>query len=503
MSEGEQGRLRTRIEAFLTAEPQHEVTEEGEFLFDLRESHFRLEESQGKLRLHLWSPERHWVRRVVGIAQESPERLVLSVERFGHPKPAKLVIAAARRRAGLERERSAARRKYSAWLRRLLEREFPRARLEGVSTAADLKRSFSALYTRARLREGERCWAVLGVNAGEGAAAVDALLTYALIWFHWNRQRYPERVWAGVRLFLPAGRTQTTAHRLAYLDPARLRAELYAVDEEEFACARVDERDFGNVETRLVPARRAEEILAAESSAVERIRALAPEEIEEVVPAGRNELSLRLRGLEFARSVGGQVSFGVGPVQQPLIQENFSALAALIERLRRERTADPASGGASAYYRLQAERWLESIVRAAPHAIDPRLEPERLYRQVPAVSAGERSVADLLGATRDGQLVVIELKASTDLHLPLQGLDYWLGVRWHHQRGELAQCGYFPGVNLKPSPPELLLVAPALQFHPTTEALVGYLAAAVRVTLVGINEDWRRELKVVFRRSRN
>lgn len=502
MSEPEPAGLRARIEAFLAADPEREISEDGELLFDLRRTQFRLEEAHGKLLLHLWSPERNWVRRVLGIAQESAEQLVLSVEQFGRSKPGRLVVAPTKSgRRTLDRERSTARRQYCAWLRRLLEREFPRARLEGVSTAADLKRSFSALYTRARLREGERWWAILGVNAGEELAAADALLTYALIWLDWNCQRYADRVWAGLRLFLPAGRTQTTANHLACLDRTRLSFELYAVDEEEFACTRMDERDFGNLESHLAPARRADEILATESSAVERIRALALEEIEAVVPAGRHELSLRFRGLEFARSVGGQVSFGVGRQEEPLTPESFPALAALVERLRRERVADgPATSPA---YRLQAERWLESVVRATPQAVDPRLASERLYRQVPAVSAGERGVADLLGATCEGRLVVIELKASTDIHLPLQGLDYWWRVRWHQQRGELTSGGYFPGINLKPDPPELLLVAPALQFHPTTESLVSYLAPQVRVTLVGINEDWRRELKVVFRRTRS
>lgn len=503
MSEPEQERVRARIEAFLAADASREITEDGELLFDLRQTRFRLEEPHGKLLLHLWSPERNWVRRVLGIARESGERLELSVERFGRRQPGKLVVAAPGRRAAHDRERSVARRRYCAWLRRLLEREFPRVRLEGVSTAPDLKRSFSALYTRARLREGERWWAVVGVNAREEAAAVDALLTYALIWFDWNRWRTAERVWAGLRLFLPVGRTQTTANRLACLDRTRLGVELYAVDEEAFACARLDERDFGNLESHLAPARRAEEILTAESSAVERIRALAPEAIEAVVPAGRHELSLRFRGLEFARSAGGQVSFGVGRQEEPLTAKSFSALAALVERLRRERVGEPASRGASPYYRLQAERWLESLVRAAPQAVDPRLAADRLYRQVPAVAAGERGVADLLGATRDGQLIVIELKASTDIHLPLQGLDYWWRVRWHQERGELSAGGYFPGLHLKPDPPELLLVAPALQFHPSTEDVVSYLAPEVRVTLVGVNEDWRRELKVVFRGTRS
>ena len=483
--------LREKMESFLAAEADREVSEGGELLFDLRESHYRLEEAHGKLLLHLWSEERNWVRRVVGVAEETRERLVLEVERFGR-RPGRLAIATPRRRATVDRERAAARRKYIGLLRRLLQREFPRAR--------DLKLSFSGLYTRARLREGERWWAVLGVGAGEDSAAVDGILTYALVWLEWNRRRYPERVRAGLRLFLPAGHTQTTASRLAFRDRRRVWAELFAVDEAEFTCVRVDLRDWGNRETRMAPLGRAQAIRAAENSAVERIRALAPTEIETNVPAARDQLVLRIRGLELARAAAGRVRLGVGREEQELTPGNFSDLAGLVERLRHERTA----GGtpASPYYRLQAERWLESTVLAAPRAVDARLERERLYRQVFVAGGGEQGVADLLGATRDGQLVVLELKASTDIHLPLQGLDYWIRVRWHQQRGELAGAGYFPGVQLKATPPELLLVAPALQFHPTTEASVQFFAPAVRVTLVGLNEDWRRELKVVRRQSR-
>ncbi len=498
MSRRDPANPRERIEAFLAAGPR-EVSENGEFLFELTGPSFRLEETGGKLLLHLWSPERTWARRVAGILEESPEKLVLGVERFGAAKPGRLILAA-RRRAGTGRGRESARRAYSGWLRRLLAREFPGARLEGLSTAADLKRSFSALYTRACLREGKRWWAVAGMNAGEGAAAADAALAFALIWLDWNRERHPERDWAGLRLFLPTGRTQTTAARLAGLARGRLRVELFATDEEEFSAARVDERDLGNLDTHLAPARLAEDVRAAESSGVERLRALAPGEIEEVVPAGRRELSLRWRGLEFARSVAGRVSFGVGARQQALTRDSFEQLETLLASLRRERAPD--GSPRNPLYRAQPERWLEGLVLAAPQALDPRLAPERLYRQVPALAGGERGVADLLGATRDGQLVVIELKASADLNLPFQGLDYWLRVRWHHERGELGRFGYFPGLALKPAPPELLLVAPALQFHPTTEALVGYLASEVRVTLIGLNEDWRRGLKVVFRRSR-
>jgi hypothetical protein len=35
---------------------------------------------------------------------------------------------------------------------------------------------------------------------------------------------------------------------------------------------------------------------------------------------------------------------------------------------------------------------------------------------------------DVLAVTREGRLAVLELKAEKDIHLPLQGLDYWSRV---------------------------------------------------------------------------
>ncbi len=496
---GEWTELRKRIETFLAADPAREVTEEGELLFDLRRTEFRVEEAHDKLLLHLWSEERNWVRRVVGVAEETGDRLVLEVKRFGQKKPARLTIAPPSRRADIHRNRQTARRAYSRYLKRLLQREFPRAKVEAVSTAAGQKRSFSGLYTRARLSEGNRWWAVLGVNQTEDAATVDGLLTYALIWLDWNRERYPERVWVGLRLFLPAGAEQTTAQRLAFLDGNLVKVELFAVEEDEGACTAVDPQDFGNLQTRMAPASHAERVQQRESSSVERVRALAPEETEAIVLAGREELSLRFRGLDFARSYSGRVVFGVGDEEEDLSAVNFSRLAGLVKRLGRERIAE--GNANSPFYRWRPEAWLEYEVLRAPGKVDPRLVTGKLYRQVILAGGSERGVADLLGVTREGRLVVLELKASVDIHLPLQGLDYWIRVHWHHRRGELAGAGYFSEVNLQPSPPELVLVAPALQFHPTSQAVVRYFSPEVRVSLVGLNEDWRRELHVVWRQS--
>ena len=106
------------------------------------------------------------------------------------------------------------------------------------------------------------------------------------------------------------------------------------------------------------------------------------------------------------------------------------------------------------------------MVRADIETVDAALLPDPVYGQVPALAAGDRGIIDLLAAGRDGRLAVLELKASADIHLPLQALDYWVRVKWHLDRGEFTPHGYFPGMALDPAPPRLLLVSPSLEFHP-------------------------------------
>jgi hypothetical protein len=113
--------------------------------------------------------------------------------------------------------------------------------------------------------------------------------------------------------------------------------------------------------------------------------------------------------------------------------------------------------------------------------------------------AADRGLLDLLGVTHDGRLVVIELKASEDIHLPLQAVDYWLRVRRHQREGDFKVYGYFPGVALDQRPPLLWLVSPGLRFHPTTDAIVAQLAAEIPLTRISLNEKWRRGIRVVHR----
>jgi hypothetical protein len=131
--------------------------------------------------------------------------------------------------------------------------------------------------------------------------------------------------------------------------------------------------------------------------------------------------------------------------------------------------------------------------------IDATLRREPVYGQVPAFAGGERGVLDLLAVDHAGRLTVVELKASADLHLPLQALDYWVRVKWHLDRGEFGARGYFPGIEIRADAPRLLLVSPSLEFHPTTETILSYFAPGIEVERIGLAVEWRRGLQVVFR----
>jgi len=160
---------------------------------------------------------------------------------------------------------------------------------------------------------------------------------------------------------------------------------------------------------------------------------------------------------------------------------------------------------------MQPERWLESEFRAGLAQLLPFLRDDELYSQVPALSTGDRGMLDLLTLDRSGRLVVIELKADEDLHLPLQALDYWIRVsalnadRQRTSGSDRPLCafereGYFPGAEVSAHPPRLLLAAPALRIHPANLPVLRYLSPEVDWELVALGEHWRNELKIVFRK---
>jgi hypothetical protein len=148
---------------------------------------------------------------------------------------------------------------------------------------------------------------------------------------------------------------------------------------------------------------------------------------------------------------------------------------------------------------LSPEAILEATLRKQLPRLDAQLLPEPVYGQVPAFAGGDRGILDLLAVEHSGRLAVLELKATADLQLPIQALDYWMRVKWHNDRGDFTQCGYFPRTPLRRDPPRLLLVAPALEFHSTSETLLRFYAPEIEVERFGLGVEWQSEIAVMFR----
>jgi hypothetical protein len=496
--------LTREMEEFLSGSINAVVLEEGAVVFDLREARYSLSEQHGKCLLHLWSHERNVVRRVLEV-ERGKDSLQLSVLRFGQTRPTKLEVCRSRDRRS-PAARQTARAQYKALLKRLLEREFPTHKLDRITSSTDLERSFGPVYARGAMRRGNAWTAVLGVNAEELQASVDGSLTFGLLWMEHLRERCSKGFVESLALFTPARTSQVVRARIAHLSQTACKWRLFEVDERNAELQEIDCSDAGNIETRLV--RCADDAAARErfKQSVERVRALVPEaEIATVTPG---EIAFRLHGLEFARArmamsessfrANEELVFGVGASETVVTEENAERFASFVEFVIAARQAG--GDGLDPLRRACPERWLESLVVRDVTAVDARLDPACVYSQVPAFSASDRAMIDVLAATRERRLVVIELKADEDIHLPLQGLDYWARVRWHQQRGEFTKFGYFPGRELSAEPPLLLLVAPALHVHPATDTLLRYLSPRIEWQLVAVDERWREGVRVVFRK---
>jgi hypothetical protein len=391
---------------------------------------------------------------------------------------------------------------------------------EGFRTAMDLEKSFGPAYARGSLVHGNEAWAAIAVNAEETQATVDGILTLGVLWLaHCRENAGGRRLYRGLRMIVPRGMATLTVSRIPWMNADAAQWELWEFDEKTEEMEQRDAADHGNLKTRLIHAANEEAARERFAESTGWVMELVPEAmravVEQKVRSGA-EMAFLLHGLEFARVRMGyagqsfnrvqEITFGAGANETPLTHENAGELHELVARLfeRRGESGDKRD----ALYRMQPERWLESELRRDISLIDAHLDAAHVYTQVPAFAAADRGMLDLLSVDRDGRLAVVELKADEDLHLALQGLDYWMRVRWHHQQnpdaasglGEFQRYGYFGGVRLAEGAPRLYLVAPALRVHPATDVVLRYLSPKVEWVLVALDERWRRQIKVVWRK---
>ena len=512
------------IEAFLADFPAAALLEDGKLLFDLRTARYTLSTEHSRCTLHLWDDEganRTLVRRILS-ADQRKSTLKLTTQRFGQPKPQILELTADRDRR-TPGTREATRTRYLRILERALLRHFPDWKPESFRTAMDLEKSFGPAYARGTLVKGQHALAVIAVNDAETPATIDGILTLGILWLAHCREHAGGRpLYQGLRLILPKGTATLTLFRIAWLNHEAAKYDLYEFDQATEALEPRDPADHGNLHTHLHhalnPTAARERFADSTTRVLEFVPVDRHAEIEQRLRTG-SELAFLLHGLEFARIRIGtaadsfnreqRITFGSGPNETPLTEETAPTLRALIEGLFARRHA--AGDRRDPLFRMAPEHWLESSLRrdlTQLDAHDLKLQPDYVYSQVPAFAAADRGMIDLLSVTEDGRLAVIELKTEEDLQMVLQGLDYWIRVRYHHLQhpdqitglGEFQRHGYFGGIALSPQPPRLYLVAPALRIHPAVEVVLRYLSPRIEWTLIALDERWRTSIKSVWRR---
>ncbi len=459
---------------------------------------FRLERRGDRVTLEVWSETSNLVRRIVSVHAEHRARLELEVERFGG-RTGRLELVDLAHPASRDVPRRGARLKYRERFRRSLLRQFPGWRVAELSTAPDLHHSLSPSYPRALLRKGSAALAAIG--AAEDSLDADGALTFGLIWLDYLRRRDPNMGLEGLAIFVPAGKEAVTCHRVRHLDSRAAVCTVFThfADGTEEA---VDPRDYTNFETRIDPC--CQPLAESPVALLDCVERLAEVEGVERRDHPDGQVSLAVNGLEFARANGERISFGLDGKHQ-IAGDRHSCkleareLEALARGLAERRTAR--TDHQHPLYLRSPEAWLESQVRRHIERVDATLLAHPLYGQVPQFAGRERGVLDILAADRSGRLAIVEIKASQDIHLPLQALDYWMRVKWHLERGEFSGRGYFPGLELRTDPPRLLLVAPALDFHPSNETVLGFFRPQIEVERIGVGLEWRQELRVMFRSS--
>ncbi|HEV2349032.1 MAG TPA: hypothetical protein VG028_04200 [Terriglobia bacterium] len=495
--------LQRELETFIRCLAHPIVLEEEVELFDLTSARWKLTIEFNKLLFEAWNDSRSIARRVESVAYRDHGCIGIFARKPGGRETGTLEFRELIQAEKSGRTRAADRGRFRKEFLGMLERNNHGWRWERVSNRSDLEHSFSTWYTRGLARLGSSGWAFLGCAEEESPAAGDAALAHGLIWLDWLRAHADGVTLPKLKLFLPPSVVRLTGHRASCLNHRAVQVEIWEWKSGQANAIQADALDFGNVETRLAPRRRNELLIETHRPLLHKALGASLEQMDLVADASGNFTSLRVRGLEIARvekQISPQIYFGLEGNYRKLEENNrteFREFAHRVLEVRNARNRDKSSE----YYRLQSERWLESLLLRDITRVDADLIPESVYPQVPAFSAKDRGVIDILAVTRRGRLAVIELKVQEEINLPVQGLDYWLRVKWLLERGQFQEYGYFHGVELSRQPPLLYLVSPAFRFHSTTERVIRYFDPAIKIIQVGLNDTWREGPQVLFRRA--
>jgi hypothetical protein len=384
-------------------------------------------------------------------------------------------------------------------VQRFLHSRFPGHRILKACKKPDLRRTISGAFLRVLFRHRGKD-SVLVAGDLKSSNEAHLAISQALLWLLTLTARSRQNPVSIVHILIPVKYSAALGHRCRYLSQSRVRTEVWAYKMKTSGNPEIhrashppspkENRDFRW--PVLGPFRWSEKL--------EQVLNLAPDLIRRY-PRFQDYDSLRICGLEFARVVGierDRIFFGVGRMRTELNEGNFDRLYSLIKEILYYRRAE-SPDTQHPYYRLQSERWLEALILDDVPRLFPEMAAESVYSQIPVYLGKDPGRIDVLGADRQGTLVVMELKVSSDPDLPLQALDYWGRVIQHNKNGDFERRGYFSEVRLNRRRPKIYLIAPIFSFHDSTELLLRYLDPDLDIWKISINNDWRCGVRILRR----
>ena len=494
--------------------PRRELWIDDQHVGTLARDAFAFTVEWGKLIFSWWDETHAQNWRVTSYARSAGEIRLRATRGWGHALTTlvlrdQAVWQAAQAQTNLPL--TAKRLAYAEALPLWLTRHFPTARIERVMSGKRRQRLWAIGYTKIRLRLGaERVFAI-GVSADEEQSTIDGIIAAGLAWLAESNVAHQPVERAQRLIFcVPEQRATAILERLTFLTAKHYgaRLECFTVNHatgELTPVTLATQPELLNTHTPALQWPEAVELTAPQRRWVERIASLAANIIEmRASTTAQGRARLLWHGLEFARvNATGRAEFGIAGItgyeRQPLTEQTFAALQALVAELAAQRRAQPADRR-HPLYRLRPEAWLESCLRrniaALNGFIGAAFDERFVYSQIPAWQAESRSVLDLLTVTRAGRLAIIEVKESEDGQLPLQGLDYWCRIEQARLRGEFAAHGLFPDVELTDESPLLFLVAPRLRFHRSFVAVAKCLSSEIETFRIGLNTNWRDGIRV-------
>jgi hypothetical protein len=339
-------------------------------------------------------------------------------------------------------------------------------RISGQVLHSDKQHGIGGAYPRFLVGKTQ---AIIAVDADESTPVINGIVRAAIQW--------APLVKRPVSVVVPTGRSQTIAARLQGMPGLRSAFEWLEWDGENLQTLRWNLPD---TETHVYPC-----VQPNVQDEVARLCALSPDLLQAVPHIPGRAISIRLRGLEVARVAENQTTFPLGEPLETLIEE--------LAKTRRAGSRHPLA-------RAHEEAWLESNLIGQIRDLLPVRE-DCIYPQVPSFAGDERKIIDLLTVMDSGRLAVIEIKASADPDLPFQAFDYWMAVERHRKAGDFTSNGYFKGVEILDQPALLVLVAPLFSFHRTLDRLTAFLPRELPMMQIGINQEWRRGIKVLRRKG--